>query len=118
MIRRLPTIICLIVLADLLILLLITYCFGWKITLIQNIASTILGIAVIIRYERHWSHLVAENMGVDDSKPLGRRSIEKMLLLVAGILLIIPGIFTDLLGLSLLMPWVRRKTATLMCVPD
>jgi UPF0716 family protein affecting phage T7 exclusion len=34
-----------------------------------------------------------------------------MLLLVAGILIVIPGLMGDTLGLLLLVPWFRRRVA-------
>ena len=114
MCRRLPLLLCLIVGLDLVLLLAVTWWVSWKVTLIQNILSAILGIAVIIRYELRWSRMVAENLGVDDSESLGDHGLEKLLLLGAGILLLIPGLLSDLFGLLLLVPWIRRKTASIL----
>lgn len=40
--------------------------------------------------------------------------IEGVLLLAAGVLLILPGYISDLLGLSLLIPWLRHAVAKLV----
>jgi len=37
--------------------------------------------------------------------------VEGVLVLVGGVLLVTPGVLTDALGLSLIMPWTRRRIA-------
>ena len=110
MLRRLPIIICALVAMDWLLLGGLFYWFDWKIPLIENIATTAVGLLVIVYYEWRWSEAVAKCL---ESEPrlLDSHSLEKILLLVAGIVLLIPGVLTDVLGLLLLAPWVRRFIA-------
>jgi UPF0716 protein FxsA len=112
MLRRLPAILIALILADMATLLLVSCCCDWKVPLVQNVASAILGLVVIVRYERRWSSTVAAHLGVDDSKPFGCRNVEKVLLLVAGVLLVVPGFVTDVFGLFLLLPSIRQKMAS------
>ncbi len=43
--------------------------------------------------------------------PPADRMIEGLLVLIGGVLLITPGVLTDLLGFSLIAPWTRRALA-------
>jgi UPF0716 protein FxsA len=43
--------------------------------------------------------------------PPGERLVEGLLVLVGGVLLITPGVLTDLTGFLLIMPWSRRWLA-------
>jgi UPF0716 protein FxsA len=108
--RRLPLIICAVVVLDWLFLGALFYCFGWRLPLVENIIATVIGLLAIGYYEWRWSDVVAQYL---QSEPglLDRHSLEKILLLVAGIVLLIPGILTDALGLLLLTPGVRRLIA-------
>jgi len=105
--RRLPIIICVAVALDLLVWGILSSWFGWKLGFAEIGVTTVLGLAVIIYYEWRWSEAVAKRI---ESQPglLDAWSLEKLLLLVAGIVLLIPGFVTDLLGLLLLLPPVRR----------
>jgi UPF0716 family protein affecting phage T7 exclusion len=108
--RRLPIIICAVVGLDLLLLGALSYCFDWRFALFESIATTVIGLAVIIYYEWRWSDVVAKRL---ESEPrlIDSPSLEKILLLVAGIVLLIPGVLTDVFGLVLLTPGVRRLIA-------
>ena len=107
MLRRLPFIIFVAVALDFLLWGMLSYCFGWNFGLIETGLTTIAGLAVILYYEWRWSEAVAKRL---ESEPglLDAWSLEKILLLVAGIVLLIPGFVTDLLGLFLLLPAIRR----------
>jgi UPF0716 protein FxsA len=109
--RRLPIIIFLFVGLDFLLLGALTYWLGWKPTLAENGLTTIIGLVVILYYEWRWSEAVAERL---ESEPavLDGWALEKILLLVAGIALVIPGVMADVLGLLMLLPSVRRLIAT------
>jgi UPF0716 protein FxsA len=109
--RRLPFIIFLVVALDFLLLGGLCCWFGWKPMLAENGVTTIFGLVVILYYEWRWSEGVAERL---ESEPaiLDAWALEKLLVLVAGIILLIPGILTDLLGLLMLMPSVRRLIVT------
>ena len=107
MLRRLPFIIFLFVAFDFLLLGVFTYWLGWKPALAENGLTTVIGLVVILYYEWRWSEAVA---GRIESEPAALDSwcLERILLLVAGIVLLIPGVMTDVLGLLMLIPSVRR----------
>jgi len=108
--KRLPIIICAVVALDLLLLGAFSCWFDWRLPLAENIATTVVGLLVIAYYEWRWSEVVAKSLelepGIIDSL-----SLERILILVAGVVLLIPGMLTDVLGLLLLVPWVRRLIA-------
>lgn len=85
--------------------------WGWKPTLAENGLTTVLGLAVILYYEWRWSEAVAERL-MSEPAVLDGWALEKILLLVAGIILVIPGFLTDIFGLVLLVPRVRRLIAS------
>jgi UPF0716 protein FxsA len=107
MLRRLPFIIFLFVALDFLLLGALTYWLGWKPAAVENGLTTVIGLVVILYYEWRWSEAVA---GRIESEPAALDSwcLEKILLLVAGIVLLIPGVMTDILGMLMLLPSVRR----------
>jgi UPF0716 protein FxsA len=110
--RRLPLIFCVVLALDVLLWGMLWYWFGWKIGLIETGATALVGLAVVFYYEWRWSGAVANRL---ESEPatLDKWSLEKMLLLISGIVFLIPGVVTDLLGLLLLMPGVRRTIVKL-----
>jgi len=85
----------------------LSYWFSWKLALTETGLTTIVGLAVIAYYEWRWSEAVAKRFD-SESGLFDAWSLEKILLLVAGIVILIPGVLTDVLGLLLLMPAVRR----------
>jgi len=104
---RLPIIICAVVVVDFLLWGMLSYWFGWKLALAETSLTTIAGLAVIIYYEWRWSEAVVKRL---ESEPgfLDSWAFERILLLVAGSVLLIPSVVTDLLGLLLLLPGIRR----------
>lgn len=70
------------------------------------IASAILGVILI----RHQGFAVVHRLRVAASRgePLALPMLESIALLVAGLLLIVPGFLTDLLAILLLLPPLRR----------
>ena len=107
MLKRLPFIIFLAVAIDFLLLVMLSCWFGWKPALAEIGLTTIVGLAVILYYEWRWSEAVAKRLELEPAA-LDSWSLEKILLLVAGIVLLIPGVLTDILGLIVLIPGVRR----------
>ena len=84
-----------------------SYWFSWKSALAETGVMTIVGLAVILYYEWRWSEAVAKRLELEPAA-LDGWALEKILLLVAGIVLLIPGVLTDILGLIVLIPGVRR----------
>jgi UPF0716 protein FxsA len=107
-IRRLLLVVCALVALDFLLLGFLSRECHWGIPLAITILATILGFVVIIYYERRWSEVVAKSLE-EEPGLLDRASLEKILLLIAGIVFLIPGILTDVLALILLIPSVRRQ---------
>jgi UPF0716 protein FxsA len=108
--RRLPIIICGVVALDLLLVVTFSCCFGWRLPLAEVVATSAFGLSVIVYYELRWSKAVMKCLA-SETGLLDRQSLERMLLLVAGVVLLIPGILTDTLALVLMVPWVRRQIA-------
>ena len=78
----------------------------WKILCIVPVATLLLGLAVIgIALFRYGGDIAAK---LDEDENLDDRLASKLLLLLAGVLLILPGFLTDILGLALLLPQTRR----------
>ncbi len=48
---------------------------------------------------------------LQEGLPSGSRVMEGALVVVGGLLLVTPGVFTDALGFSLIVPWTRRFIA-------
>jgi UPF0716 protein FxsA len=72
------------------------------------LATSLLGFVLLRRAGRSGlAHLRAamDGLDVDESH---RRGPEHLLTIVAGVLLVVPGFLTDLVGAALLMPAVRR----------
>jgi len=110
MLGRLPFIICVIVTLDLLFKVLPSFFVGWRVPLTAAVATAALGVLVILYYQWRWSEAVTKRLEAEPGL-LDSESFAKMLLLVAGIMLLVPGILTDTLAVVLLVPWVRRQIA-------
>jgi UPF0716 protein FxsA len=91
---------------ELTVLLMVADQWGWLSALATTILTGIGGIAIA----RSQGWYVAWKM-VDDLEA-GRVPVasmfEGLLLLVAGVLLLLPGLISDGIGLLLLIPWVRQ----------
>jgi UPF0716 family protein affecting phage T7 exclusion len=115
-IGKLPAILVAAVLADLLLAVVLSFGLDWRPVLTETVTATAIGLAVIFYYVWRCSETVAERL---ETHPAGldEGSLEKILLLVAGLMLLIPGVFSDVTGLVLLVPWVRRQLAR-RCLPS
>ena len=56
---------------------------------------------------QHFSVLICRN----DKKAFSGRAAQSLLGAIAGLLFIIPGIVSDFIALTLLLPWVRQRMA-------
>jgi UPF0716 protein FxsA len=106
--KRLPFAIFLLVAVDFLLLGALWHWFGMKPALAETGLTTIVGLVVIVYYEWRWSEAVAKRLETEPAS-LDSWSLEKILLLVAGIVLLIPGVLTDIVGLLILIPKIRRR---------
>jgi UPF0716 family protein affecting phage T7 exclusion len=112
MLKRLPILIGAIIVLDILAKIIICWQVDWKIPLFKTISTAILGLLVIVYYECRWSNFVADRL-TQEPGFLDSLSREKLLLLVAGLMLVLPGFLCDFVGLLLLLPsgrrWISRK---------
>ena len=78
--------------------------FGW--TLLLLLGTTLLG-GWLVRREgaRAWRSFSA---AVAEGRPPGRAALDGMLILIGGLLVLLPGFVSDLLGLLCLLPPTRR----------
>jgi UPF0716 family protein affecting phage T7 exclusion len=111
--RRIRLILFAVMALDIMLWGMLWYWFGWKVGLTETGVTTVIGLAVVIYYEKRWSEMVTKRIELDPCS-VDSWSLEKMLLLIAGLVFLIPGIVTDLLGVLLLMPGIRRTIANLL----
>ena len=111
MLKRLPFVLFVAVAFDFLLLAALWRWFGLKPTLVGNGLTTVAGLAIIIYYEWRWSETIAMHLE-RDAAALDSWAIEKLLLLVAGIVMLNPGLLTVLCAVKLLVPRVRHLIAT------
>jgi UPF0716 protein FxsA len=113
LLRRLPVIVAAIVVLDWVFLAVLVGWLGWQLPLVETAVMGTLGLLVIVYYEWRWSEPVALRL---QSEPglLDRWSFDKILLLIGGLVLLIPGFVTDFMGVLLLMPGIRRTIVHLV----
>lgn len=75
-------------------------------TLLLCLGSALLGVMLVRR--QGFAVLGRLGSAVGQGTPIAKDLLEGVLLLCAGLLLLIPGFLTDLLGLGLLVPPLRR----------
>jgi UPF0716 protein FxsA len=118
MLVRLLLLFTVVPLVELALLLLIADYTSWQFTLGLVLVSGVAG-AALSRYEglRAWQRV---HEMLDQGKVPGDPLLDAVLVLVAGALLITPGVLTDLAGLVLLVPptralvkrWLKRRFKT------
>jgi UPF0716 protein FxsA len=85
---------------------------GWIGILPTLVLLVALGVAGSLLLRRQGLGLVARLRGeMDAGRAPATEVIEGGLLLLAGLFLLLPGFFTDLFALPLLLPFVRRRVA-------
>lgn len=98
------TVLLLLVLAEISVIIWVAGEIGWW-TLVILMASTVLGLYLMQReWRKAWASL-AESLR-SGQLPTGRMA-NASLVLAGGILLTLPGLITDVLGLILLVPFTR-----------
>jgi UPF0716 protein FxsA len=91
--------------AELALLLLLAESSSWKIALLLVLVTGLLGIAVIRQVRVRFGRRLLSTAHAGE--PLGDVVIDGAILLLAGALLLLPGIISDVAGLLLLIPPVR-----------
>jgi UPF0716 protein FxsA len=93
-------------LVDLTLLLILANYTSWEVALVEVLASGLLGIAVIRYVTAQFGPRILSRLAASESP--GATLADGALLFVAGVLLLLPGIISDIAGLLLLIPLVRR----------
>ncbi|HPM82381.1 MAG TPA: FxsA family protein [Candidatus Anammoximicrobium sp.] len=106
MILKLLLLLVVVPLAELALLLYLADVTSWQLTLALVIATGVIGTALARSQGwRVWSRIQEElAAGRMPAEPL----LDAVLIFVAGALLLTPGVLTDLLGITLLIPWTRN----------
>lgn len=94
----------LLVFAEIAALIWVSNQLGWW-TLALLFATTLVGVFLLQReWRRAWGNL-AESLRTGALPP--GRAADAVLVVIGGLLLIMPGFITDVIGLSLLLPFTR-----------
>ena len=96
---------------DMALLVFLACYIGWMLPVGVIIATAFLGSLVICFVVVHYRRLIRESL---DKNMLNDNVLDKFLIVAAGGLLIYPGIFSDTLGVILLLPFIRRLVSTLL----
>ncbi len=106
MIRFVPQSISLFVAADFALLGYSAYEFAnWEIPAAITLASAALGLAVILRVYYSYGHSMLLAL---DAHTFDDQFADRLCLMLGGAFLVLPGVFTDLFGLILLLAPFRR----------
>lgn len=96
-------------LAELYLLLTLASAIGFWPTIAITLITAFVGSALAkregLRVWRAW------RTALDELRPPAEGVIDGVLVLVGGVLLITPGVLTDLTGVALLVPFTRRRIA-------
>jgi UPF0716 protein FxsA len=94
------------------------WAMGWCVPLALSSATGLLGLLILAYAARYFWTVIDSNefrtgtgSNPDDASIADDRILGNLALSLAGILLLLPGPITDLLGLALLIPAVRHRTA-------
>lgn len=106
MLLRLLLLFIIVPFVELVLLLYLADATSWQLTLAVVILTGVTG-TLLARSQgwRVWSRIHGElAAGRMPTEPL----LDAVLIFVAGALLLTPGVLTDLLGITLLIPWTRK----------
>jgi len=104
---RLLLVFCLVPLIELAILLWLAETVSWQATLLLVILTGVIG-ASLARYQG-WRTVRRIQEQIDRGEMPAGSLLDGLMILVAGALLITPGVLTDTAGFLLLVPFCRRK---------
>ena len=106
MLRNLLLAVILVLLLELGMLIWMVHLIGWGTTVGIGLVTTLLGGAIAKRErQRVWRDWQAARAS---GQPPAADAVEPMLVVASGALLMFPGFLTDVVGLVLLLPPVRR----------
>lgn len=84
----------------------VAHVFGVFLTLILVILTSVLGVSLVKNQGLKNFMLMQQKMAAGESP--AAEMVKSVSLIIAGILLILPGFFTDFLGLLLLLPPIQK----------
>lgn len=93
-------------LAELALLLYLADVFSWQHTLLLVIATGVVG--TLLARSQGWRTWVRIRDELAAGQMPAESLLDAVLIFVAGALLLTPGVLTDALGISLLIPWCRH----------
>jgi UPF0716 protein FxsA len=93
-------------------LALLAYYTSWKVAALQVLATCLLGLAVIAYVRLRFKHRVVPKLC--RGEPPSELLLDGVILLVAAVLLLLPGLVSDALGMLLLIPPARWGVAILL----
>ncbi len=106
MLLRLLLLLTVVPLVELVLLLWLASETGWLLTVLLVLATGVVG-AFLARHEGLRCMQRAQRQAAEGQLP-GDALLDAVMILVAGVLLITPGMLTDLFGFALLLPPFRR----------
>jgi UPF0716 protein FxsA len=102
----------LVAVAEVVVLVLVSRQIGWLLTFVLMIATSVLGIWVLRREgARSWQAFRAD---LRERRPPGPSATDGLLVLFGGVLMVLPGFITDLVGVLLVIRptrWIARSWA-------
>jgi UPF0716 protein FxsA len=104
--RLLPVLLIVFPLVELALLLWLAQQTSWELVLAWVIGTALVGLGLIRHTGVRCAWEARRRMAQGES--LGDHLVNCLLLLIAGVLLVLPGVITDLTGLILWLPPVRR----------
>lgn len=105
MLLKLLLLFILVPLVELVLLLYLADVLGWQHTLLLVIATGVAG--TLLARSQGWRTWVRIRTELAAGQMPTESLLDAVLIFVAGALLLTPGILTDALGISLLVPWCR-----------
>ncbi len=91
---------------ELMLLIRLSQIAGWWFTLGLVLGTGVVGTALARHEGFRWARGIREE--IDAGRLPGDPLVDGVMILVAGVLLVTPGVLTDLLGFALLLPAFRR----------
>lgn len=92
----------------------VAHVFGVLVTLILVIFTSVIGMSLV--RNQGFKNLMLMQQKMAEGESPAAEMIKSVSLIIAGLLLVLPGFFTDFLGLLLLLPPVQ-KLLTLRLMP-
>jgi UPF0716 protein FxsA len=97
-------------LVEIVMLVLVADWVGWGWALFGLVGLSFLGVLVIRGTFRAAREIASSNASPEELPRLGTQAADAGLRFLAGVLLLVPGYFTGLIGLLLLLPPIRSLT--------